>query len=152
MLIRQSKLIEAAIASQRSIKEDNLRRRYVHYPRIPKLRLPQPPHDGDDNQSDDNHNSVVISHILTNLAPPHPPILSAVKLILHRNPITGVDEFIKVFQSNKSILFRKSISRLIFIRHTKAMTMFSLCILSDDIQGAFLNADFTPIQLILLHI
>ena len=100
---RQSKLIEAAIASQRSINEETLRRRYAHYPRIPKLRLPQPPHDGADNQSD-NYNPTAISHILTNLAPPHPPILSAVKWILHRNPITGVDEFIKVVQSEQEIV------------------------------------------------
>ena len=75
---RQSELIEAAIASQRCINKDNLRRRCAHYPRIPKLRLPQPPHGDDDNQSD-NHKPTAISHILTNLAPPHPPILSAVK-------------------------------------------------------------------------
>ena len=103
LVARQSKLIEAAIASQRSINEDNLRRRYAHYPRISKLHLPKPPHDGADNQSD-NHNPTAISHILTNLAPPHPPILSAVKWILHRNPITGVDEFIKVVQSEQEIV------------------------------------------------
>jgi len=87
---RRSKLIEAAIASQRSIDKDNQRSRYAHYPRSPTLRLPAPHY--------------------CRRAVGYPRIYQrsttspAVKWIPHNNPTTGEDEYIEVIPSQSDII------------------------------------------------
>jgi len=101
LIDRQAKLIEAAVQSQQSTNQEHMRRRYAQYSKSPKLRLRVP---ADDTNHIKQSAPVSISHILATQAPPKPPILAAVKWILHTDPASGVSEYIKVIQSQPEVI------------------------------------------------
>ena len=78
-----------------------MRTRYAQYSKSPKLRFRVP---SDDANHIEQSAHVSISHILANQAPPKPPILAAVKWILHTDPASGVSEYIKVIQSQPEVI------------------------------------------------
>jgi hypothetical protein len=99
LIDRQSQIIEAAIQSQVFINEDNLRKRYANYTRIPKIRS------GKQQDTDDNDGTtepISIAYILT--APRPRPIFAAAKWVSHINPVTGIAEYIRVIQSEPEII------------------------------------------------
>jgi hypothetical protein len=102
LIERQSRLIDAAIQSQNETNDANLRRRYSHYPRRPKLR--QQVLSGDENSVIETTEPIPVSHIVINPAPSRAPVISAVKWIRHKDPISGHEEYIKLVEPQKNVI------------------------------------------------
>jgi transposase InsO family protein len=101
LISRQHAVIDAAIQSQIASNEDNLRKRYAKYKRVPSLR--QPIHQPTDNQGATT-NPISIAHIFTEPLPTKPPIIAATKWIPYTNPVTGESEYVRVLQSEEEII------------------------------------------------
>jgi hypothetical protein len=97
---RQSRLIEAAIQSQVAVNEDNLRKRYAQYRKLPKLRQRTR-----DATTDDMVTSppASIAHMFPQPEPVKPPVIAAVKWVPYRtDPDTGdVLEYIRLIEPER---------------------------------------------------
>ena len=89
----QGRLIDAAIQSQNKTNDANLSRRYLH-PRLPKLR--QHVLSDDEDSVIETTKPIPVSHIIIiiNPAPARTPMISAVEWILHKDPVSGNEEYI----------------------------------------------------------
>jgi hypothetical protein len=101
LMERQDKLIDAAIQSQVAINEDNLRKRYANYPRIPKIRN-RIVQEVDDNTGTTDR--IPITHIFVQQPKPKPPIIAAAKWLASVDPVTGEQEYIRVIQSVSEVV------------------------------------------------
>jgi len=77
LIERQGRLIDAAIQSQNETNDANLRRRYSHYLRSPKLR--QHVFSGYEDSVIETTHPIPVSHTIIYPVPSRAPIISAVK-------------------------------------------------------------------------
>ena len=87
----QGRLIDAAIQSRNKTNDANLSRRYLH-PRLPKLR--QHVLSDDEDSVIETTKPIPVSHIIINPAPARTPMIFAVEWILHKDPVSGNEEYI----------------------------------------------------------
>ena len=102
LIERQGRLIDADIQSQNDANDANLSRRYSYYPRRPKLR--QQILSGDEDSVVETTEPIPVSHIIINPAPSRAPVISAVKWILHKHPISDHEEYIKLVEPHKNVV------------------------------------------------
>ena len=74
LIERQSRLIDATIQCQNETNDANLIRRYLHYPRRPKLR--QQVFSGNEDSVIETTDPILVGHIIINHAPSRAPVIS----------------------------------------------------------------------------
>jgi hypothetical protein len=101
LITRQNQIIEAAILSQNSINESNIRKRYAKYTKAPKLRQRILAADDSDALATV---PISIAHIVAEPAPVKPPIFAVAKWVLATNPMNGEQEYVRLLQKDVDVV------------------------------------------------